>query len=80
MFADTDLDAAVNGVISGIFAASGQTCTAGSRLVVHEDIHDELVRRLAQRAETIKLGDPLDLATEMRPLANQTQLNTVKAL
>lgn len=77
VFPDADLDAAVGGVISGIFAASGQTCTAGSRLVVHEDVHDELVDRLARRARTIALGDPLDPASEMGPLANRDQLDTV---
>lgn len=77
VFPDADLDATVNGVIAGIFAASGQTCTAGSRLVVHEDVHDELVRRLVRRAEAIALGDPLDPGTEMGPLANHTQLDAV---
>jgi aldehyde dehydrogenase (NAD+) len=77
VFADADLDAAVNGVIAGIFAASGQTCVAGSRLVVHEDVHDALIQRLVARADTIKLGDPLDVASEMGPLANPAQLNTV---
>jgi aldehyde dehydrogenase (NAD+) len=77
VFPDADLDAAVNGVIAGIFAASGQTCVAGSRLVVHEDVHDALIERLVARAETIKLGDPQDLASEMGPLANPAQLRTV---
>jgi aldehyde dehydrogenase (NAD+) len=77
VFPDADLDATVDGVISGIFAASGQTCTAGSRLVVHEDLHDELVRRLVARADAITLGDPLDPDTEMGPLANRTQLDAV---
>jgi aldehyde dehydrogenase (NAD+) len=77
VFGDADIDAAVNGVIAGIFAASGQTCVAGSRLVVHEDVRDALIDRLVARAETIKLGDPLDVASEMGPLANPAQLNTV---
>jgi acyl-CoA reductase-like NAD-dependent aldehyde dehydrogenase len=77
VFPDADLDAAVNGVIAGIFAASGQTCVAGSRLVVHEDVHDALLERLVARARTIKLGDPLDVTSEMGPLANETQLRTV---
>jgi acyl-CoA reductase-like NAD-dependent aldehyde dehydrogenase len=77
VFPDADLDAAVNGVIAGIFAASGQTCVAGSRLVVHEDVHDALIERLVARAETIKLGDPQDLGSEMGPLANPAQLRTV---
>ncbi len=77
VFADADIDAACNGVIAGIFAATGQTCIAGSRLIVHESVHDQLVQRLTDRAETIALGDPLDPLTEMGPLANATQLATV---
>jgi len=80
VFPDADLDAACNGIIAGIFAASGQTCIAGSRLIVHESIHDDLVDRLVDRARTIRLGDPLDMATEMGPLANVNQLNTVLGL
>ncbi len=77
VFPDADLDAAVNGVIAGIFAASGQTCVAGSRLVVHDDIHDALLGRLIEHARAIRLGDPLDVASEMGPLANEAQLSTV---
>lgn len=77
VFPDADLDAAVNGVIAGIFAASGQTCVAGSRLVVHDDVHDEVVERLVRRARGITLGDPLDPGTEMGPLANRAQWDTV---
>ncbi len=77
VFEDADLEAAANGVIAGIFAATGQTCIAGSRLLVHESRHDELVQRLGERAATIRLGDPLDPETEMGPLANAGQLRTV---
>jgi aldehyde dehydrogenase (NAD+) len=77
VFPDADIDAVVNGVIAGIFAASGQTCIAGSRLLVHDEIHDELVRRLATRAGQIRLGDPQAPDTEMGPLANERQLHTV---
>ncbi|MCE0768213.1 aldehyde dehydrogenase [Pseudonocardia kujensis] len=73
VFPDADLAAAANGVISGVFAATGQTCMAGSRLIVHESVHDELVRLVAERASTIRLGDPLDAATEMGPVANAPQ-------
>jgi aldehyde dehydrogenase (NAD+) len=73
VFADADLAAAANGIISGVFAATGQTCMAGSRLVVHADVHDELVRLVAERAATIKLGDPNDPQTEMGPVANRPQ-------
>jgi (Z)-2-((N-methylformamido)methylene)-5-hydroxybutyrolactone dehydrogenase len=51
VFDDADLEAAANGVVSGIFAATGQTCMAGSRLFVHEDLHDELVGALAEKAK-----------------------------
>ena len=70
VFPDADLDAAANGVIAGVFAATGQTCMAGSRLIVHEDVHDELVERVAARAREIVLGNPLEADTEMGPLAN----------
>jgi len=78
VFADADLEAAANGVIAGVFAATGQTCIAGSRLVVHRSVHDELVRRIVARAETIVMGDPSDPATEMGPLANAAQLEKVR--
>jgi aldehyde dehydrogenase (NAD+) len=78
VFGDADLEAAANGVIAGIFAAAGQTCIAGSRLLVHDDVHDELVARVADRGRRIVLGDPADSATEMGPLANARQLETVR--
>ncbi|WP_322767867.1 aldehyde dehydrogenase [Frankia sp. Cr1] len=73
VFGDADLAAAASGVISGIFAATGQTCMAGSRLIVHDSVHDELVRLVAERAATIRLGDPMDPDTEMGPVANAPQ-------
>ncbi len=77
VFPDADLAAAANGVIAGVFAATGQTCMAGSRLIVHADVHDELVRLIVDRASTIKLGDPNDEATEMGPVANAPQYDKV---
>jgi acyl-CoA reductase-like NAD-dependent aldehyde dehydrogenase len=77
VFADADLAAAANGVVAGVFAASGQTCMAGSRLIVHESVHDELVRLVAERAQAIRLGDPTDPATEMGPVANRPQYEKV---
>jgi aldehyde dehydrogenase (NAD+) len=77
VFADADLQAAANGIISGVFAATGQTCMAGSRLIVHADVHDELIRLIAERAATIKLGDPFDPDTEMGPVANAPQYKKV---
>jgi aldehyde dehydrogenase (NAD+) len=78
VFDDADLDAAGNGVVAGIFAATGQTCMAGSRLLVHRQAHDELVQQLTERAEAITLGDPLDPATEMGPVAFEQQLEKVQ--
>jgi acyl-CoA reductase-like NAD-dependent aldehyde dehydrogenase len=77
VFADADLAAAANGIVAGVFAATGQTCMAGSRLIVHADVHDELVRLVAERAAAIKLGDPNDPATEMGPVANAPQYEKV---
>ena len=77
VFADADLAAAANGVIAGVFAATGQTCMAGSRLLVERSVHDELVSKISARAETIKVGDPAAADTEMGPLANQPQYEKV---
>lgn len=78
VFEDADLDAAANGVLAGVFAATGQTCMAGSRLIVHESIHDKLVKLVVGRANKIKLGDPTDPATQMGPVANKPQFEKVK--
>ena len=77
VFADADLDAAANGLVAGVFAATGQTCMAGSRLIVHADVHDALVEKVAARARSIVLGDPTDSATEMGPMANRPQYDKV---
>jgi aldehyde dehydrogenase (NAD+) len=77
VFADADLEAAANGVVAGIFAASGQTCMAGSRLFVEEPVHDEFLDLLAARAQAIRLGDPLDPETEMGPVAFAEHLENV---
>jgi aldehyde dehydrogenase (NAD+) len=77
VFADADLDAAANGVIAGIFAAGGQTCVAGSRLLVQRQIHDQLVDRVVARAKAITLGDPMEPATEMGPMAFREQQQKV---
>jgi aldehyde dehydrogenase (NAD+) len=77
VFPDADLDAAANGLVAGVFAATGQTCMAGSRLIVHEAVRDELVEKVAARARTIKLGDPTQPDTEMGPVANQPQYDKV---
>ena len=77
VFPDADLDAAANGVIAGVFAATGQTCMAGSRLIVHADVHDALVAKVVERADAIVLGDPTAPGTEMGPVANRPQYEKV---
>src|SRR4051812_49395169 len=74
VFADADLEAAANGVIAGIFAATGQTCMAGSRLLVEAPVHDELLARVVARAEQVRLGDPMLAETEMGPVAFEEHL------
>ena len=65
VFADADLDAAVRKALWGIFHNKGEVCTAGSRLLLEESIHDEFVDRLATRAARLRIGNPLDPKTEM---------------
>lgn len=77
VFPDADLPNAVNGVMAGIFAATGQTCMAGSRVLVHNDIYDEFADALAQRASEIKIGDPMDPASEMGTVACRSQYDKV---
>lgn len=78
-FDDVVVDDVVNGVIAGIFAAAGQTCVAGSRLLVHEAVADELVEKVAARARTVKLGSPTDEATEMGPMSQEKILQGVQS-
>ncbi len=70
VFADADLEAAVNGSAFAIFHNQGQACIAGSRLILHESIADEFIDRFVALAESIRLGDPLDPSTEMGPLTS----------
>lgn len=74
VFADARLDNAVKGAIAGIFAASGQTCIAGSRLLVERPIHDEFVERLLAFAKEAKLGDPALPDTQVGPITTEAQL------
>jgi aldehyde dehydrogenase (NAD+) len=77
IFPDADLDAAVRAAGSGIFFNTGQVCSAGSRILVHKDIHDEVVERLVARARSLRVGDPRDTATAMGPLVSRAQMNRV---
>jgi len=79
IFEDADLESAVNGVLLSIFSASGQSCVAGSRLLLHESIHDEVLARVTEKAAKIRIGDPLDDASQMGPLATQAQIDNIHA-
>lgn len=77
VFSDANLDDAVNGAVSGIFAASGQTCIAGSRLLLQEDIHDVFVEKLLALASTAKLGNPMNASTQVGPITTPAQYEKV---
>jgi aldehyde dehydrogenase (NAD+) len=77
VFDDAHLDNAVKGVISGIFAATGQTCIAGSRLLVQRSIHDRFVERLVALAKTARMGNPMSLETQVGPVTNPPQLEKI---
>ena len=78
VFEDADLHAAVEGVVGGVFAAAGQTCIAGSRVLIHEAIYDEFSRLLVERVARIRLGDPLDWNTEVGTIASTRQFQKVQ--
>ena len=78
VFADADFEAAIDGALIGIFAGTGEVCSAGSRLLVERSIHDRFVGELVSRAMAIKVGDPLDEESEMGPLVSKQQLDTVE--
>src|SRR5262249_26334878 len=77
VFADPDLDSAVNGAMLGLFLNQGQCCCAGSRLPVEDKVHDKMVARLAAATEKRKLGDPFDAKTEQGPQVDKTQFDKV---
>jgi len=78
VFEDATFESAVTGVLAGIFGASGQTCIAGSRLIVQRSIADRFVARLVERARAITLGDPSDAATEMGPVCFPAHLERIE--
>lgn len=80
VFADADLDSATNAVVAGIFAATGQSCVAGSRLLVERSIKEDFLDRLKRKAESIRIGDPQDPATEMGPLATLKQRDWIEKI
>jgi aldehyde dehydrogenase (NAD+) len=80
VFADADLESAANAQVAGIFAATGQSCVAGSRLIVERSVKDKFVALLKRKAEAVRIGDPQDMATEVGPLATARQRQHIAAL
>jgi acyl-CoA reductase-like NAD-dependent aldehyde dehydrogenase len=78
VFEDADLESAVNGSIAGIFGASGQSCVAGSRLYLQDTIADRFLDAMVGQAKDIVIGDPLDEATQMGPLATTAQIDRIE--
>jgi aldehyde dehydrogenase (NAD+) len=77
VFDDADLEQAMFGAVSGIFAATGQTCIAGSRLLVQDSIHDAFVEKLLAVARTARMGDPMDPSTQVGPVTTPPQFQKV---
>ena len=80
VFDDAPIDQAVEGIVNGIFFNQGHVCCAGSRLLVQESIHDEVVDRLKRRLTTLRLGDPLDKNTDIGAINSKEQLERIRAL
>lgn len=80
VFDDAPIDQAIEGIVNGIFFNQGHVCCAGSRLLVQESIHDEVVDRLKARLSTLRLGDPLDKNTDIGAINSQAQLDRIRAL
>jgi aldehyde dehydrogenase (NAD+) len=80
VFDDAPIDQAVEGIVNGIFFNQGHVCCAGSRLLVQENVHDEVVERLKSRMATLRLGDPLDKNTDIGAINSREQLDRIRAL
>lgn len=80
VFDDADMDSAIEGVVDAIWFNQGQVCCAGSRLLVHEGIHDRFIARLKQRMDTLRVGHPLDKAIDMGAIIEKTQLERISSL
>ena len=78
VFKDARKDNAINGIMASIFGATGQSCIAGSRLYLQEDIYQDYLDELKKRTEAIKIGDPLSASTQLGPLATLKQLKNIQ--
>ena len=80
VFDDAPIDQAVEGIVGGIFFNQGQVCCAGSRLLVQENVHDQVVARLKRRLETLRVGDPLDKNSDLGAINSREQLDRITTL
>ncbi|SDS46612.1 aldehyde dehydrogenase family protein [Microterricola viridarii] len=80
VFDDAPIDQAIEGIVNGIFFNQGHVCCAGSRLLVQENIHDEVIDRLKARLSTLRLGDPLDKNTDIGAINSREQLERIREL
>lgn len=80
VFDDAPIDQAIEGVINGVFFNQGHVCCAGSRLLVQENIHDEFMKKLKRRMDTMILGDPMDKNTDIGAINSKAQLDTITKL
>lgn len=80
VFADAAMDQAIEGIVNGIYFNQGHVCCAGSRLLVEESVHDEVVVRLTERIQTLRLGDPLDKNTDIGAINSREQLDRISEL
>jgi (Z)-2-((N-methylformamido)methylene)-5-hydroxybutyrolactone dehydrogenase len=80
VFADADLESAANAQVAGIFAAAGQSCVAGSRLIIEASVKDEFLSILRAKAEAVRIGPPDDVATEIGPLCTQRQRQLIQSI
>ncbi|WP_395638797.1 aldehyde dehydrogenase family protein [Pseudolysinimonas sp.] len=80
VFDDAPLDQAIEGIVTGIFFNQGHVCCAGSRLLVQENVHDEVVEKLKTRLSTLRLGDPLDKNTDIGAINSKEQLDRIRTL
>ena len=80
VFEDADIENTLNGILSGIFLSNGQSCVAGSRLIIHRTIHDSFIEKLKRRLSSLKIGDPHDETVNIGPIANEAQLDKIVSM
>jgi aldehyde dehydrogenase (NAD+) len=80
VFADAPMEQAIEGIVNGIYFNQGHVCCAGSRLLVQENVHDEVVVRLTERLQTLRLGDPMDKNTDIGAINSKAQLDRIREL